>query len=156
MDFAQWLDAAAASARDIGASALGIPESKWAGATGDELPGDLRGIYIPLVTDKLALQLGLLASRQVFATLASRLLAGGEEGEPLESDADVFDAVGEVTNLIAGNVKALLADQVQIRVGVPLALAGRVFPIGASQTLHGNLELGDSSLWLVITGPRSR
>lgn len=156
MDFAQWLDAAATSARDVGATALGMPHSKWAGATGDKLPGDLRGIYIPLVTDNLALQLGLLANREVCATLARRLLAGGEEGEPLESDADVFDAVGEVTNLIAGNVKVLLADQVQIRVGVPLALAGRVFPIGASQTLHGNLELGDSSVWLVITGPRSR
>ena len=156
MDFAQWLDAAAASARDVGASALGISRSKWAGPSGDKLPGDLRGIYIPLVTDALALQLGLLANREVCATLASRLLAGGEEGEPLENEADVFDAVGEVTNLIAGNVKVLLADRVQIRVGVPLALAGRVFPIGASQSVHGNLELDDNSLWLVITGPRAR
>ena len=156
MEFSQWLDAAAASARDVGVSALGMSESKWAGPSEGKLPGDLRGIYIPLVADGLALQLGLLASREVCATLASRLLSGGEDAEPLESDADVFDAVGEVTNLIAGNVKVLLADQVQIRVGVPLALAGRVFPIGASQSIHGHLELGDSSVWLVITGPKPR
>jgi hypothetical protein len=156
MEFAQWLDAAATSARDVGAGALGMSDGKWAGPSSERLPGNLCGIYIPLVTDGLALQLGVLATRDVCATLARRLIAGGDEGEPLESEADVFDAVGEVTNLIAGNVKVLLADRVQIRVGVPLALSGRVIPIGASQSIHGNLELGDSSLWLLITGSRTR
>lgn len=156
MDLAQWLDAAAASARDVGASALGMSQSKWDGPAPGKLPGELRGIYIPLVADGLALQLGVLATREVCGTLAQRLLAGGDEGEPLESDADVFDAVGEMTNLIAGNVKVLLADQFQIRVGVPLALAGRVVPIGGSASVHGHLELDGESLWLVITGPRTR
>lgn len=156
MEFAEWLDAAAASARDVGAGALGVSESEWTGPSSNKLPGSLCGIYIPLLTEGLALQLGVLATREVCGSLASRLIAGGEAGEPLESDSDVFDAVGEVANLIAGNVKVLLADQVQIRVGVPLALSGRVIPLGASQSVHGNLKLGDSSIWLVITGTRSR
>ena len=156
MEFAEWLDAAAASARDVGVSALGMSESKWSRPSRDKLPGSLCGIYIPLITDALALQLGVLATREVCGNLASRLISGGEAGEPLESDSDVFDAVGEVTNLIAGNVKVLLADQVQVRVGVPLALSGRVIPLGASQTVYGNLELDDSSVWLMITGTRSR
>lgn len=156
MEFVEWLDAAAASARDVGTGALGMSESKWSGPSKEKLPNNLCGIYIPLVSDACALQLGLMATRDVCSTLARRLIGGGEECEPLESDADVFDAVGEVTNLIAGNIKVLLADRVQVRVGVPLALQGRVFAIGGSQSVHGNLELNDQNLWLVITGTRSR
>jgi hypothetical protein len=64
--------------------------------------------------------------------------------------------VGEVTNLIAGQVKVLLADRLSLKVGVPLALKGRVFPLGGSQSIHGALAVDESSVWLQMAGTRMR
>jgi hypothetical protein len=148
----EMLDAAAASAQEIASGPLGAARSSWAGASSERLPTDLCGVYIPLVSDAFALQLGLLATRDVCTTLARALIGDIDGAEPVESDADVFDAVGEITNMIAGQVKVLLAEKVNIKVGVPLALRGRVFPLGGSQSIHGALALDASVVWLVMTG----
>jgi hypothetical protein len=150
----QWLDAAALSARQVASSALGATDLHWSGATSPNLPDGLCGIYIPLLTDGLALQLGVLATREVCARLASALI-GADAGE-VETDADVFDALGEVVNLIAGDFKFRLTEEVDIRVGVPLAMKGRVFPLGGSLSIHGSLQLDGSEVWLVMTGSKTR
>jgi CheY-specific phosphatase CheX len=67
----------------------------------------------------------------------------------------VFDAVGEITNLIAGQFKVLLADQINVRVGVPLAMKGRVFMLGGSRALHGMLNVDQRAVWLVVTGTKT-
>jgi chemotaxis phosphatase CheX-like protein len=150
----QWLDAAALSARQVASSSLGATNLHWSGATSGNLPDGLCGIYVPLLTDGLALQLGVLATREVCARLASALI-GADEGE-VDGDADVFDALGEVVNLIAGDFKFRLTDEVAIRVGVPLAMKGRVFSLGGSLSIHGRLHLDGSEVWLVMTGSKTR
>jgi hypothetical protein len=151
----EWLDAAAVSAREIAGGTLGASQLVWDGPSKAALPGDLWGVYIPLLTDAFALQLGVLGTRDVCASLA-RALLGDMDGDSVSSDEDVFDAVGEVTNLIAGNVKMLLSDKVNIRVGVPLAMRGRVFPLGSSQSSHGSLAVDQQDVWLVMTGTAMR
>jgi hypothetical protein len=111
------------------------------------------GIYIPLIVDGVALQLGVLGSRDVCVTFAQTLLAGTDEA--LDSDTDLFDAMGEIANLIAGNFKVLLADRFRVRVGLPLALKGRVIPLGGSQSLHGSMNVDGREMWLVMTGPKA-
>src|SRR6187549_2296963 len=110
-----WLDAAAVSAREIAGGTLGASQTDWAGASSSALPGDLWGVYIPLLTEGFSLQLGVLGTRDVCAGLA-RALLGDLDGDSVSSDEDVFDAVGEITNMVAGNVKVLLADRANIRV----------------------------------------
>jgi hypothetical protein len=149
---AEWLESAALAAREIAGGALGASELDWSGLSREALPGNLCGIYIPLMMDGVALQLGVLATRDVCAALASALLGG--EDVP-ESDEDVFDAVGEIANLIAGQFKVLLADQINVRVGVPLAMKGRVFMLGGSQSIHGMLSIDQRPVWLVVTGTRT-
>jgi chemotaxis phosphatase CheX-like protein len=156
LNLSELLDAAAASAQEIASGPLGASRLSWAGASDQKLPANLCGIYIPLLSDEYALQLGLLATRDVCTTLARALLGDIDGTEPMESDADVFDAVGEVTNMIAGQVKVLLADRLALKVGVPLALRGRVFPLGGSQSIHGSLAVDESAVWLVMTGTRMR
>jgi hypothetical protein len=156
LNLSELLDAAAASAQEIASGPLGASHLSWAGASDQKLPPNLCGIYIPLLSDEFALQLGLLATRDVCTTLARALLGDVDGAEPMESDADVFDAVGEVTNMIAGQVKVLLADRLPLKVGVPLALKGRVFPLGGSQSIHGALAVDDNAVWLVMTGTRMR
>jgi hypothetical protein len=148
------LDAAALSARQIASGTLGATDLQWSGVSSAAMPNDLWGVYIPLIVDGFAVQLGVLATRDVCTTLA-RLLLGGTEA-PVDTDADLFDAIGEITNLVAGNFKVLLADKVSVRVGLPLAMKGRVFPIGGSQSIHGTLNVARGNVWLVMTGPRTR
>jgi chemotaxis phosphatase CheX-like protein len=148
------LDAAAVSAQEIANGPLGAAHSSWAGASSEKLPTNLCGVYIPLLSDEFALQLGLLATRDVCTTLARALIGDMDGAEPMDSDADVFDAVGEVTNMIAGQVKVLLSEKVNIKVGVPLALKGRVFNLGGSQSIHGALAVDANAVWLVMTGTK--
>jgi hypothetical protein len=148
---AEWLESAAEAAREIASSALGASELAWSGAANEALPGNLCGIYIPLMMDGAALQLGVLATRDVCGALASALLGGDD----VQSDEDVFDAVGEITNLIAGHFKVLLADQINVRVGVPLAMKGRVFMLGGSRSIHGVLNVDQRAVWLVVTGTKT-
>lgn len=151
MKLAEWLDSAALAAREMASGALGASELAWSGPSDRPLPGDLCGIYIPLMMDGVALQLGVLATRDVCGALASALLGGDD----VQSDEDVFDAVGEVTNLIAGQFKVLLADQINVRVGIPLAMKGRVFMLGGSRSVHGMLSVDGRAVWLVVTGTKT-
>jgi hypothetical protein len=148
---AEWLESTADAAREIAGSALGASALDWSGASNEALPGNLCGIYIPLMMEGVALQLGVLATRDVCGALASALLGGDD----VQSDEDVFDAVGEITNLIAGQFKVLLADQINVRVGVPLAMKGRVFMLGGSRSIHGVLNVDQRPVWLVVTGTKT-
>jgi hypothetical protein len=145
VNLVDWLEAAASSARQIASEALGASELRWAKTSG-AMPSDLCGVFIPLITDEFALQLGVLGTRAVCSKLASSLL-----GEPMEKDEDVFDAVGEVTNLIAGNIKATLAEKANVRLGLPLAVYGQVVSLGSTQSTHGVLTVDDSDVCLVMT-----
>jgi hypothetical protein len=147
------LDAAAASARAIARGPLGACELTWSGVSTTPVPDDLCGIYIPLLMEGSGLQLGVLATRDVCASLARSLLVGIEDVH--DSDEDVFDAVGEVTNMIAGELKVLLAPRIDVRVGVPLAMKGRVFSLGGSESIHGILKVDRSDVWLVMTGSKA-
>jgi hypothetical protein len=154
VELAEWLDAAATSAQEIASGALGMANTRWEGRSAVAMPKDLCGVYIPLLTDGYALQLGLLAPRDTCTHLARSLLGDMEGDAAVESDSDVFDAMGEITNLIAGQLKVLLAQKVAVRVGVPLAIRGRVVPLGGSKSIHGELHLDQGNTWLVMSGSR--
>ncbi len=155
MELSVWLDAAAQAASEIATGSLGATSTTWEGRPATTLPGDLCGVYLPLLSDELALQFGFLATFVVCAKL-SRALLGIAPDEELESEADVFDAVGEITNLVAGGVKARLVGRCTVNLGVPLALQGRVFPASGSRSMQGVIRIDESDVWLVMTGtPRS-
>jgi hypothetical protein len=148
------LDAAAVSARQIAMAPLGASDPKWSGVSGGSLPKEMCGIYIPLIVDGTALQLGVLAAREACVALAKALVAGTSAWS--DSDAELFDAMGEIANLIAGNFKVLLAERSSVRVGLPLALKGLVIPLGGSQSIHGCLNVDGHPVWLAMTGPKTR
>jgi len=154
VELAEWLDAAASSAQEIASGALGMADTRWEGRSSGAMPKDLCGVYIPLLADGYALQLGLLAPRDTCTHLARALLGDMEGDAAVESDSDVFDAMGEITNLIAGQLKVLLAQKVAVRVGVPLAIRGRVVPLGGSRSIYGELHLDQGHTWLVMSGSR--
>ncbi len=151
MNLNEWLDAAAASAKEIARGPLGATTTSWSSSPAMVLPDDLCGVYIPLSSDGLALQIGVLAERATCAKLAKSLLGIGHD-EPLGSDEDVFDALGEITNMVAGGVKVRLAEKTKVTVGLPLAMKGKLIQLGGSLSIHGSIRIDDSSVWLVVTG----
>lgn len=144
------LAATADSAREIATGPLGISTTAWLESS-TPLPEALCGIYIPLLSKELAVQVGVLAERPDFVKLAKALLSM-QDDEEFESEGDVFDAMGEVANMIAGGIKVRLEPHTNISVGLPLALTGKVFPPRNSQSIHGELSLDDRRAWLVVTG----
>lgn len=151
MNLNDWMGFAAEAAAEIATGALGMASAHWQKTPGAALPGDLCGVYIPLMTDGDSVQLGLLGRREVCAQLARSLL-GMAPDEPLDDDSTVFDAVGEVTNMVAGGVKVRAAEQVNVKLGLPLALAATPFPLTGEAFEHGLLKMDDNDVWLVIAG----
>lgn len=151
MNLTDWMNLAAAAAAEIATDALGMSSTRWQQAPGARLPDDLWGVYIPLMMDGDSVQIGLLGRRDVCAQLAKSLLGMSPE-EVLDDDSTVFDAVGEVTNLVAGGVKVRAAAQINVKLGLPLALCGAPLPLSCEAFAHGLLQMDDNDVWLVVAG----
>jgi hypothetical protein len=144
----------AAAAQTIAASALGVQQMAWQHLPQAEVPGNLCGVYIPLLTEQYALHLGLLGQHSACDRLAKALLGMGSE-ESIADDTELFDAVGEIVNMMAGEVKARVSESTKLSLGVPLALAGKVFPSAGSSSTQGVLRLDGEEMWLVLTGQQT-
>ncbi|WP_182112617.1 MULTISPECIES: chemotaxis protein CheX [unclassified Actinotalea] len=120
---------------------LAIAEEVFAAMVDGE-PGGVR----PWAGDAPALEHGIHAWVDVHGTHASRVLLSTEEETaalltrallamgPAESvaDEDLVDALGEVANVVGGNVKALVADPRAL--GLPVV--DRVRPAASGDLLH--------------------
>ncbi|HTV21810.1 MAG TPA: chemotaxis protein CheX [Polyangiaceae bacterium] len=151
MKLTDWMNLAADAATEIATGALGMASTRWQQTPEATLPADLCGVYIPLMTDGEAVQLGLLGRREVCAKLARSLLGMGPD-EELEDESTVFDAVGEVTNMVAGGVKVRAAAHINVKLGLPLALSGAPFPLRGEAFEHGLLQMDENDVWLVVAG----
>jgi hypothetical protein len=151
MKLNDWMNLAADAAAEIATGALGAVNTSWQQTPGMTLPNDLWGVYIPLMTDGDSVQLGVLGRRDVCAQLAKSLL-GMSPDESLDDDGTVFDAVGEVTNMVAGGVKVRAAAQINVKLGLPLALSGTPLPLRGEAFEHGLLQMDGNEVWLVVAG----
>lgn len=156
MELDGWLHAAAECAGEVATAALGIESTAWRQVPVASLPHGLWGAYIPLLcTPGQSMQLGLLAGHDTCKRLTCALLGVPPEESSL-TDADIFDAVSEVTNLVAGGLKARVDGEVHVTLGVPLSFSGRVFPGAEGQSTLGLLQLDRDDVWLMLTGARSK
>lgn len=154
MNLNDWMNLAADAAAEIATGALGMANARWQHPSGAALPDDLCGVYIPLMADGASVQLALLGHREVCAQLAKSLL-GMRPDEVLEDESMLFDAVGEVTNMVAGGVKVRAAERLDVKLGLPLAFRGTALPLTFEAFEHGLLQVDDNDVWLVVAGPSS-
>jgi hypothetical protein len=150
LELTGWMEAVAAAAQSIAAGALGVEDSEWQHLPDATLPSNLCGVYIPLLTEGYALQLGVLGSRETCSKIARALLGMGND-EPMDAESEVFDAVGEIVNMVAGELKVRVAEHAKLSLGIPLALSGKVFPSAGAVSTQGTLRLGEDELWLILT-----
>lgn len=149
MNLSDWLELIADAARELAETALGTVQVAFVRVPGTPPPERLLGVYLPLFSDGMALQLALLAEPEDCAKLARKFL-GLPPGEQLETEG--LDVLGAFGNLVVGGLEARLEPRRQLYLGVPLALRGRAFPLGGAASLEGVLEIEDGLLWLVLSG----
>lgn len=96
-----WVTAARAAIVDIAQQALSLPCTIVSESTGMT---SAAGALVPIVSAMEPVQIGLFSSEDGCAAVA-RALLGSSPTDPL-SRADMIDAVSEIVNMLAGNVKA--------------------------------------------------
>jgi hypothetical protein len=151
MVLSEWLGLTRDAAAEIASSALGMGNIRWQHPAGRALPTDSCGVYMPFMAEGYCVQIGVLGSRDVCASLAKSLLGMGPD-ESLADDSDVFDAVGEVTNMVAGGVKVRASAPTNVKLGLPLAHTGARMALGGATLEHGLRQMDQIDVWLVVTG----
>lgn len=163
MELSDWLELVADAARELAETALGTAQVAFIRTPGAPPPERLQGVYLPMFSEGIALQLALLAEPDDCIKLARRFLGSatgeesiGEESAGEELEAQGLDVLGAFGNLIVGALESRLERHRELRLGVPLALRGRAFPLGGAASLEGVLEIEDGLLWVVLSGAPNR
>ncbi|TPV95526.1 MAG: chemotaxis protein CheX [Myxococcales bacterium FL481] len=95
------------------------------GSTIETIPEGMVGGYIRLAGEGQDVQLGIVSSLAGCQSLAGTMLAlDPEEDDPLPED-ELWDALGELSNIFAGSVKTRLSHAgMPVKIGLPTACDG--------------------------------
>ena len=141
-----WKGAAHAAVVDLISQALGLSCRVL------EAPGptsDLMGALIPISSDMAPVQIGLFASDAACMRLARALLGNGPN-DPM-SRADMIDAMSEIVNMFAGNVKARVAGYAtHAALGLPTFVHGPVEPSSSQVVERIWVQIDDVEAQIVI------
>ncbi|MEW6746038.1 MAG: chemotaxis protein CheX [Planctomycetota bacterium] len=142
------LDALVRAAGEVCARALGFGGALLKRKR-SEIHEGLCGAYIALVSDDVALALGVTSSREGCLNLAQALL--GMEHDKRLSPGDVADAVGEIANILAGSVKRLLSNgHPSFKIGLPIFIDGTLYPSENQEAAVAEVDLGPVSSELLV------
>lgn len=147
----EWLAATVDSAAEFAATTLrgtlGHVESH------DAIPAQVTGCFVALVGEDESIQIGIAASAEGCQSLAQALFASDE---PLD-DADVSDALGEITNIVAGGVKKRVSQKrTQLAIGLPIVMDGHLRLSERQQLVSADVAIGDVAVRLLILCSRQQ
>lgn len=126
-----WLDALVIAANELATGSLGFQEGSIV-STESSLSTSVSGSLIALVGHQSSVEVGLCASKGDCAKLARAFLGMGPDDEEELSGPDLDDALGEMTNVLAGVLKQQLDGRVpSMQLGLPIVLHGL---LGASSS----------------------
>jgi CheY-specific phosphatase CheX len=145
----EWLDAAVSSAAELATVALGFDGAAFVGRR-EAMPADIKSAIIALVTDNVSVQLGIAATEEGCQRLARALLAMEPDEEDLPEE-DVADAVGEVANIVAGQVKSVMgAGDATIKIGLPLFISGKIDHSDDVESALADILVGSVPVTLMV------
>ena len=147
-----WLEAAHASLASVGATALGLEVGEANAVDDPTLAGYIA--FIPVNTAGSAIQIGIVVDEPACRELSRALLQLDDPAEV--ALADMADALGEITNMIAGVAKATLAPVTGlITLGLPVVVHGEV-AANRHLALDGlKVRVGAADVTLIIRHARS-
>jgi len=145
----EWLDAAISSAEELATVALGFDGASLIGKPTVVSP-ELNSAMVALISDSASVQLGIASSSDGCQSLARALLAMEPDEADLPDD-DVADAVGEVANIVAGQVKSLMSGaDASLKIGLPLFVHGKVDYPDDVETAFADVNVGPVPVTFVV------
>lgn len=152
LPLSDWLDATCGVMLEVAASALAFESSEEL-ARKNSLPRELPGAYVPLLTERASLQVGIASTHEGCAALARALLCM-EPGEEV-SHGDVADALGEIANIVAGALKGRMAPRAgSVTLGLPIFFNGAIEPTDKLEFAVADMRLGTIDASLVVVQHR--
>ncbi len=144
-----WLDAVVSSSKDLASTALGIDDFEVISIREDPAK-DVESAFIALVGEQASVQIGVASSTEGCQQLARTLLAMEPDEEDLAED-EVTDAVGEVANIIAGQVKTEMAEKsISVNLGIPIFLHGHVKVTEEMELMIADVRMGSIPVSLLV------
>jgi CheY-specific phosphatase CheX len=144
-----WLEAAVHAVGGIAATTFGIEGAVEMVAAGEQATSCDCTACIALVGEEVAIQLGITSSKDGCQALVRSMLCR-EPDEPLE-EADITDAMGEIANILAGQVKTDMASRgLSMNLGLPIFLHGTIELTDALDVSTGHIRIGDIPIILTI------
>lgn len=145
----EWLEAIIPAAEELATVALGMDSCEFLGNT-DPNELDTGSAYIAVVGEESSIQLGVSSSVEGCQELARALLAMDPEEEDL-ADEEVVDAIGEIANILAGQVKRLMAEKnSSFNLGIPIFIQGQVKPTSEMDVAIAKMRIGSIPLSLFV------
>ena len=119
-----WIDATLESAKEVATVTLEVDQVEELGRQ-DELKGVHCGAFVAVVGPSESVEIGFASSRETCVEFTRALFCMEPESDPVEDD--IADAVGEITNMLAGGVKTAMAGLVPgCRLGLPVFFNGHI------------------------------
>ena len=148
-DIQNWLGAMITASEELATSMLGMDDFEML-AIKDKLPDRKNAAYIALVGQSTAVQIGLGASVEGCQQLARSLMCMEPEEEDLPED-EVADAISEIANILAGQVKTIisLGDE-KINLGLPMFIRGVMSVSDTTQAVSADVRLGNIPATLLV------
>jgi CheY-specific phosphatase CheX len=149
MTAGEWMDAIVHSANEFAMSMLGV-DGVHVVEPLQRIPSSGGSAIISLVGDNTAIELGLSLEPDACQDLARGLLGMSAEEGDLPDD-EVADALSEVANIVAGQVKSYVADRVTgVNIGLPMFIRGELCPAAETQSVVMAVRLGEIPATLVV------
>jgi hypothetical protein len=147
-----WLSSATDSVLQVSETALGFVMRPYDAEVAREKL-DL-GAFVPVLAPGESVQIGLVADDATCAVLAAGLL---QEPDPSAlSHSDITDALGEITNMVAGMTKAKLSGELGvIALGLPMIVRGHLEPTDSTVIDVQPLHVGERTALLLVIRPKT-
>ena len=144
-----WMSAAVTSAEELATVALGFDGATFVGKR-DTMPLNVKSAVVALIGDTASVQLAFAATESGCQQLARALLSMEPDEDDLPED-DMVDAVSEVVNIMAGQVKRIVggADST-MKMGLPLFVHGKFEGADDVETAIADINIGPVSVILLI------
>jgi CheY-specific phosphatase CheX len=146
-DVETWIDAVKDSASNVG-PILGLPACEVL-ARIKTPPAGLSGMAVTLEGRTPLVRIGLLTNAAGRTAIARALFRMEETESP--NELDERDAIGELTNVISGHVKAVMSPvDATMRIGLPSQVNADAFA-GATEQITLRVSFGGVAAALVVT-----
>jgi CheY-specific phosphatase CheX len=146
----EWLDVAVDAFKEVAAMALGIEsEIAWLNTPATAIPTTHTAL-VALVAENVSIQLGVGSTAGGCQEIVCSML-GMDPSEETLDDADISDAMGEIANILAGQVKREMTDRAgNLRLGLPVFVRGDIEFSDAIDMVSGSFQLGSIPVTIVV------